>query len=230
MAAQRRTARDQRRRSHGQNFLVDATVVARLLRRASLGPDDLVVELGAGRGALTLPLARTGARVIAVERDQVWAGQLRRRAQEAGLRDRIRIVEGDALRVALPDEPYRVVANVPFGLTTALLSRLLDDPAAGPQRADLLVQEEVARKRAAEPPQTLRSAVWAPWWRFELGERVPRRAFRPVPRVDAAWLAVERRDPPVLPLWLAPRLAEGLRPHWTPPQPRRGARSSPDRP
>jgi 23S rRNA (adenine-N6)-dimethyltransferase len=102
-------------------------------------------------------------------------------------------------------------------LTTALFARLFDNPAAGPLRADLLIQYEVARKRAATPPTTLRSASWAPWWTFQLGPVVPRTAFRPVPRVDAALLVVRRRYPPVLPEWLAPQLRELLRPAWNPP-------------
>jgi 23S rRNA (adenine-N6)-dimethyltransferase len=135
----------------------------------------------------------------------------------AGLSNRVWVVHGDLRHVPLPDRPYRVVSSPPFGLTTALMARLLDDPRAGPYRADLLIQREVAVKRAAEPPTSLRSAAWAPWWAFELGERVPREAFRPVPRVDAAWLTVRRRDPYVLPAWLAPGYAEALRGVWNPP-------------
>jgi 23S rRNA (adenine-N6)-dimethyltransferase len=66
-----------------------------------------------------------------------------------------------------------------------------------------VVQWEVARKRAATPPSTALSTAWAPWWTFELGRRIPARAFRPVPRVDAAMLHVARRHPPILP----PRMA-----------------------
>jgi 23S rRNA (adenine-N6)-dimethyltransferase len=102
-------------------------------------------------------------------------------------------------------------------LTTALFARLFDNPAVGPLRADLLVQYEVARKRAATPPTTLRSAAWAPWWTFQFGPVVPRKAFRPVPRVDAALLVVRRRYPPILPEWMAPQLREVLRPAWKPP-------------
>lgn len=211
---QRRTARDQRRRTDGQNFLVDPRVVADLLARAEVLPGQLVVEVGAGTGALTLPLAHAGARVLAVERDAHWARRLRRSVGAAGLAGRVRVVETDLRRVRLPSAPYRVVANPPFSLTTALLSRLLDDPEGGPWRADLLLQREVARKRAATPPSSLRSAAWAPWWAFDLGPTVPRSAFRPVPRVDAAWLTVHRRDPPVLPTWLAADFAETLRSPW----------------
>ena len=119
-------------------------------------------------------------------------------------------------------DPYRVVANPPFGLTTALFEKLFDTPAEGPRRADVLIQLDVARKRSVVPPASLRSAAWAPWWTFELGPTVPRTAFRPVPRVDAAVLTARRRDPAVLPEWLSPRLRELLRPGWEPPKRQQG--------
>lgn len=214
MSAHRRSARDRARRSQGQNLLVDPSVVGQLLPRLELAHDDLVVDVGAGRGALTLPLARAGAEVLALERDPHLHRELVDAVARAGLHDRVRVVRGDLRTFRWPRRAYRVVSNPPFGLTTALLARLLDDPGSGPVRADLLLQRAVARKRAASPPSTLRSAAWAPWWSFTLGPTVPARAFRPVPSVDAAWLVVERRDPPVLPPALAGDLHAALRPSW----------------
>lgn len=216
----RRTPRDQRRRTHSQNFLVDLDVVRRFLSSAELRPDEFIVEVGAGTGALTLALAQAGARVIAIERDPVWARRLVRSLRAAGLATRVRVIEADFRRVRLPGQPYRVVSSPPFSLTTALLSWLLDDVDRGPWRADLLLQLEVARKRAVEPPNSLRSAGWAPWWTFQVGDRVDRRAFRPVPRVDAAWLTVHKREPPVLPAWLSSDFAAALRMAWAPPPPK----------
>lgn len=219
MGGRKRTARDQRRRAHGQNFLAWPSVAEEFVAGAEFIDDEHVVEFGAGKGALTLPLARAGVRVTAVERDEVWADKLRDRVRGAGLRGRVKVVRADLRRFGLPRSPYRVVSNVPFGLTTELLRLLFDDPERGPERADLLVQREVAVKRAESPPATLRSSAWAPWWTFQLGPTVPRAAFRPVPRVDAAWLVVRKRRPPVLPTWLAPDFANTLRDAWDPPGP-----------
>lgn len=209
-----RSARDERRRSHSQNLLADQRVVARLLDRLELGDGELVVEIGPGRGALTVPLARAGARLLAVERDASILAELRRALRRSGVEDRVRLLQLDARRLRWPTEPYRVVANLPFGLTTPLLAHMLDDPERGPRRADVLVQRAVAIKRAAAPPTSLRSSAWAPWWDFTLGATVPRSAFRPVPTVDAAWLRIERRDPPILSNWLAPGLRAALRETW----------------
>ena len=219
MAGRRRPARDERRRTYGQNFLSRSAVVEEFLARAELSPGDHVVELGAGTGALTVPLAASGVCVTAVERDPVWAAQLRGELRRACLDDRVRIVCTDLRRFRFPPPPYRVAANPPFGLTTVVLRRLLDDPARGPERADLLLQREVVVKRAQLPPSTLQSAAWAPWWSFEQGPTVPRHAFRPVPRVDAAWLTVRKRQPALLPSWLAPGFTDTLRAAWHPPQP-----------
>lgn len=217
MGNRKRTTRDRRRRALGQNFLARPHHIEGFLAGADLADDDHVVEFGAGTGALTVPLARRVGRVTAVERDPAWAKQLRDRLRAAGLDDRVHVLRVDLRHYRLPAQPYRVMANPPFGLTTALLRKLLDDPSRGPERADLLLQREVAVKRSQQPPATLLSAGWAPWWTFELGAVVPRQAFRPVPRVDAAWLTVRRRDEPVLPTWMAASLPHALRPLWTPP-------------
>lgn len=212
MARPRRSARDQRRRDHQQNFLADPALVRRLV--ADVEPGELVVDLGAGRGALTFAAAAAGARVLAVERDPSWCAQLRDRVRTSGHRDRIRVIHGDLRDLALPEGHWRVAANPPFGLTTALLRRLLDDPGRGPQIADLVLQEEVARKFAASPPTTLLGSSWSPWWEMDLVERIPRTSFRPVPGVDAAWLRVRRRHPDLLAPALARPWSAFLRDAW----------------
>jgi 23S rRNA (adenine-N6)-dimethyltransferase len=154
------------------------------------------LEIGAGTGRLTEALSRRALRVIAVDVDPDLAGRLRRLF--AGT-PKIEVVEGDFLDLVLPAVPFRAFGNVPFGLTSAILRRLLDDPSASLVRADLLVQYEVARKRASVWPSTLASLRWSPWWQFSLVRRLSRSAFEPTPPVDAAMLTITRRVPPLLP-------------------------------
>ena len=212
MSAARRTSRDERRRRLGQNFLQPDLAEA-LVADCAFSPGDLVVEIGPGRGACSFALARRGVRVIAVEADPVWATQLRRDVRRRGLTT-IEVVNADALRFELPRHVFRVFGSLPFGATTAMLRRLLGDPLSSLQRADVVVQWEVARKRAASPPSTALSTTWAPWWTFELGRRIPGTAFRPVPRVDAGMLHVVRREPPLLPTRLAIAYGEFIREQW----------------
>ena len=201
MSARRRTSRDERRRRLGQNFL-RPEFAERIVAEADFRPGQLVVELGAGLGAITFALARRQLDVVAIEIDPVWAERLRDRAGQA-LQDKVRVVEGDFLSWSLPNRPFRVIGSLPFGQTTDVLRRLLDDPYLALERADLIVQWEVARKRAALPSSTLLSTTWVPWWEFRLGRQVPAEAFRPVPRVDSGVLIVTRRHPPLLPAAMA---------------------------
>jgi 23S rRNA (adenine-N6)-dimethyltransferase len=212
VSAGKRTPRDERRRRLGQNFLRPELADA-LVADAAFGAGDLVVEIGAGRGACTLALARRGVHVIALERDPHWAEELRRAVRRLGLA-RVTVVRCDALRYPMPRRPFRAMGSLPFGATTAMLRHLLDDRGSGLQRADLLVQWEVARKRAAVPPTTMLSTAWAPWWSFAVGRRFPADSFRPVPSVDAAVLRVTRRVPPLLPEHMAGAYASFVRRQW----------------
>jgi 23S rRNA (adenine-N6)-dimethyltransferase len=148
-----------------------------------------VLDLGAGTGVLTAPLLRTGARVTAVELDHELATALRRRYQG--------VVEGDALRVALPREPFKVVANLPFGSGTAILRRLLD-PRVALQRGDVIVEWGLATKRAAVWPSTQLSTYWGAWFELSVARRLPRTVFAPPPGVDAGLLRIIRRDEPLV--------------------------------
>jgi len=191
----------------------------RKLRRYSHDSRDTPItglapgEVCAGPGALTIALARRAVDVVAVEVDPVWAQRLRglvRRVAPA----RVRVVKADILSLPLPARPFRVMGSLPFGQTTNILHRLLDDPSVPLERADVIVQWEVARKRTAVPPSTMLSTAWAPWWEFRLGPRIPATEFRPIPRVDAGVLIITRRSRPLLPVAMAGRYADFVRAHW----------------
>ena len=213
MSADGRTRRDERRRSLGQNFLRPEQA-DQLVHAAAFVGGDLVVEIGAGRGALTYALARRGVNVLALEKDPYWAERLRKDVVRRHLDGLVRVVRCDAVDYRMPRRPHRVVGSLPFGATTAILRHLLDDPDSSLVRADLIVQWEVARKRAVMPPSTLLSTTWAPWWSFEVVRRIPAAAFRPVPSVDAAVLCVTRRNPPLLPARMAVPYASFVRREW----------------
>jgi len=188
-----------RRSRLGQHFLGSSRLASQLVADAGVTGDDRVVELGAGRGELTDALADRAGQVLAFELDPKLVSILARRF--ASVRN-VAVSRADARDVALPANPYRVLANLPFGVTSAVLRRLLDVPASGLRRADLIVQWQVARERvraSSGPPVDLRGARWAPWWEFHRGRRLPAACFRPRPSVDAAVLVVTRRAEPLLP-------------------------------
>jgi 23S rRNA (adenine-N6)-dimethyltransferase len=155
-----------------------------------------VLDLGAGGGALTRALADAGARVRAVELDHAALRQLRYRF---GDDPRIEVVEGDATVVRLPDEPFAVVANLPFAAGTPILRRLLGDPRVPLTQLDAIVEWGLAAKRTAVWPSTLLACTWGAWYEVSLTRRVPRGCFAPPPRVDAAVLRATRRSEPLVP-------------------------------
>lgn len=184
-----------RRRELGQNFLKDKRVARRIVEEVGVEKDDLVVEFGAGGGMLTRQLARVAREVVAVEYDPHWVSHLKERFSGDG---NVRVVYEDALRVKLPGESFRVVANVPFCITTSILHRLLDDPTAPPKRVHLLVQKHVALKHARSSPTTLKTLNWSPWYEFSIGLELPADAFHPKPQVNACLLVAAKRDPPLV--------------------------------
>jgi 23S rRNA (adenine-N6)-dimethyltransferase len=151
-------------------------------------PGDLVLDIGAGDGALTGPLVRAGARVVAIEAHPGRAACLRRRY--AGPEPGVTVVEADAATLPLPRRPFRVVASPPYAMSAELL-RLLLGPRSRLVAADLVLQRALVRRYAEG------SAPGSRRWRgrFDLaeGRPVPRLAFRPAPRVDSAVLIVRRR-------------------------------------
>lgn len=148
----------------------------RVVTSAGVRPGDLVLDLGAGDGALTAPLVAAGARVLAVELHARRAAALRERFAEAD----VRVLELDLAELRLPSRPFRVVANPPFDGATTLVRSLLAAP--GMLSADLVLQQAAAR-RWAERNRVRRR-------RLRVGLRVPRSAFQPPPRVDAAVLQI----------------------------------------
>jgi 23S rRNA (adenine-N6)-dimethyltransferase len=177
---------------YARHFLASAAVADAIVEDACVRAGELVLDLGAGRGMLTAPLSRRGARCVAVELDPTSVAALRRR-----LRD-VEVVEGDLLRQPLPDEPFRVVANLPFHLANDVLRRLLDDPRVPLERADVIVEWGMAVKRAAVWPSTMRGVVWGARYRFSVSRHLPPSAFGPQPKTDAGVLTIIPRDTPLV--------------------------------
>jgi 23S rRNA (adenine-N6)-dimethyltransferase len=173
----------------GTHFLSCPSVAVELVRSSGVGVGDLVVDVGAGAGAITAPLAATGARVLAVERDPRLARRLERRFAD---RPTVRVVHGDLRAVPLPRRAYSVVASIPFATSTALVRRLLQAPDTALARADLVVEWGLARRLTDPHPRSLEAAWWAARFDLRLRRRIPASCFAPAPSADAAHLAIRR--------------------------------------
>ncbi len=180
----------------GQHFLTDRNILQRIVDALEPAPDDVVVEIGAGKGSLTEVLAPRVRHVIAIERDRRLIPELRMRNAECGI-DKLSIVQGDALRVdwqpltiphsAFPIPHFKVVGNIPYAITSPLIDKALTPPL--PARIVLLVQAEVADRIAAPPGSKTYGALSVGVQAVARVERlftVPAGAFTPPPRVTSA--------------------------------------------
>jgi 23S rRNA (adenine-N6)-dimethyltransferase len=183
-------------RPRGRHALRSRSFADELVRDAGVEPGTLVLDLGAGGGALTRALVEAGARVRAIELDPAALTELRARFSSE---PRVEVVAADASAVPLPAEPFAVVANLPFTAGTAILRRLLGDPRVPLTQLDVIVEWGLAAKRTAVWPSTLLGCTWGAWYELRLIRRVPRACFAPPPSVDAALLRATRRAQPLVP-------------------------------
>ena len=190
------------KRSLGQNFLVDRRVVGRILAAAEVSSEDLVVEIGPGRGILTKELAERAGRVVAVEVDEALASRL---VQQFGDGSNVTIVAADARVVAIESllprsAPYKLVANLPYYAASPIVRRFLE-AAQKPRLMIVMLQREVARNMTAAPGKMgLLSVAVQLYGLPRIVSYVPPRAFRPSPSVTSAIVRIDVYDKPALAL------------------------------
>ncbi len=189
-------------KQRGQNFVIDANTVRRIVRESHVTGEDVVLEVGPGLGSLTLGLLAVAARVVAIEVDDGLAGILPATVAERApdQADRLEVVCADALRVTVVPgpAPTALVANLPYNVAVPVLLHLL---ALLPslQRGLVMVQSEVADRLAAPPGSKVYGipSVKAAWFAdVRRAGAVGRQVFWPAPNVDSGLVALTRREPP----------------------------------
>jgi 16S rRNA (adenine1518-N6/adenine1519-N6)-dimethyltransferase len=184
----------------GQNFVVDANTVRKIVHVAGVQSGERVVEVGPGLGSLTLAILEAGASVTAVEIDHRLAARLPETAAAHGVEPgALTVIDADALRVAdLPGDPTVLVANLPYNVSVPVLLHFLET-FPGLQRGVVMVQAEVGERLAASPGSkvygapSVKAAWYGPW---RLAGTVSRQVFWPVPNVDSVLVAFERDAAP----------------------------------
>lgn len=174
----------QSRRAWGWHPLIDEWAGC-IVADADLRPGELVLDIGAGQGALTRHLVEAGARVLAVELHPGRARRLRERFAQAP----VTVIQADVLSLRLPHRPFRVVASPPYAISSALL-RLLLGSRSGLVAADLVLQRAVVRRHVDRSRTTAGQPHLR--WDVQAGRALPRHAFRPAPQVDSAVLVIRR--------------------------------------
>ncbi len=183
------------KKSLGQHWLNDAAALEGIAAAARLTPDDVVLEIGPGPGALTRLLVKAASRVVAVELDSYQAAMLPAAVPAKNLE----VVQQDILEFDLTTLPvgYKVVANIPYYLTSNLI-RVLAEASNPPALAVLLIQKEVAERLAAAPGDTSLLSISAQFY-FEvvLDQVVKAEAFTPPPKVDSQVVVLRYRQEPL---------------------------------
>ncbi len=188
------------RKDLGQNFLLDPVHLAKIVEVANLQPTDTVLEIGPGPGMLTRLLAETAKQVVAVELDPNMVNLIR---LEYAHLSNLTLIEGDILQVRLDrllPTSYKVVANLPYYITSAVLRHLLEAPSP-PQRLVVTVQKEVAQRMVAQPNEMSILAVSVQFYgQPTLKHIIPAGAFYPCPKVDSAVVQVDLFPEPPMPV------------------------------
>jgi 16S rRNA (adenine1518-N6/adenine1519-N6)-dimethyltransferase len=183
------------KKSLGQHWLHDDASLDAMLEAAQVQADDTVLEIGPGLGTLTERLVQKARHVVAVEFDERLAQELPGRVKA----DNLEVVRQDILRFDLTQLPtgYKVVANIPYYLTSNLV-RVLSESSNQPQCAVLLVQKEVAERLAAAPgAMSLLSVTAQFYWQVSLARVVEAELFTPPPKVDSQIVILSRRAEPL---------------------------------
>jgi 23S rRNA (adenine-N6)-dimethyltransferase len=196
----------------GQHLLHSKKLARSLVKLAHLQSNECVIDIGAGTGALTLPLAAVAGRVLAVENDPTLVKTLDEKTKD---NPHVTILQGDFLRIPLPRTPFCVVAGIPYSITTAIMGRLLNNPTLPLQRAVIVMEKGAAKRFTATPITDPRIATWRMWFDFRRERTIPPHQFSPPPKVDSAVLLLKRKPNPPVPVRyhrpLKTLLTQGLR-------------------
>lgn len=177
---------------YSQNFLRDTRLVQRLVEKSSITVNDLVIDIGSGKGIITEILSTHCKKVIAVEADQILADRLKQKFK--GILN-IQIQTGDFLALNLPSEPYKVFSNIPFNRTADIIRKLVNTPQS-PNDTYLIVQKESALKFIGSPlsKETLFSVMIKPWFELSVEYNFQRSDFEPRPNIDIVLLRMRKRE------------------------------------
>lgn len=185
-----------RRLSHSQNFLKSPEFVRSLIDKTDINIDNLIVEIGSGKGVITSQLSDKAGRVIGIEIDDRLVVDLQRKFQQ---HKNVEIIKTDFLKWNLPQRPYKVFSNIPFNMTTDIITKLLGDKNP-PETAYLILQDKAAERFIGDPiaKNTQMSILLKPYYEMMVITKIERRQFIPIPRIDAVLVMFKKRQKPLI--------------------------------
>ncbi|MGG1312993.1 23S ribosomal RNA methyltransferase Erm [Cohnella laeviribosi] len=181
----------------GQHFLHHRKIIREIIDQAIVGDQETVLELGAGKGALTFMLAQKAGKVLAVEYDAKLVESLK---QKAVPYPNIHIIHQDILKMRLPKGKFIVVSNIPYSITTPIMKMLLNAPSNGFQRGVMVVEKGAAKRFTSKWVKDGYVAAWRMYFDLTYVKEISRNHFSPPPNVDSAMITINRKATPMVPV------------------------------
>jgi len=177
-----------------QNFIKRSSLVSGLLDASSISANDIVYEIGPGTGIITGELTKRAKQVIAIEKDNILYEGLKKKFAKS---DNIVLHHADFMTFTIKDTHYKIYANIPFNITSAIVRKLLlmKNP---PDEAYMIMQKQAAQKFIGIPKTSQFSVLAKPWFLFAIVKFFKRTDFEPIPAVDIVMLHIKKRNPPLI--------------------------------
>jgi 23S rRNA (adenine-N6)-dimethyltransferase len=181
----------------GQHFMHNKRLLREIVEQAKICSADTVLELGAGKGALTTVLSERAGKVLAVEYDEKLVHVLK---QKTMCFPNTKIIHDDILNIRLPKGAFVVVSNIPYAITTPIMKMLLNHPSIGIQRAVIVMEKGAAKRFTSAVMKNAYVLAWRMWFDIRYVRDIARHHFSPPPRVDSALVKISRKSKPLVPL------------------------------
>lgn len=181
----------------GQHFMHNKKLIHDIVDQANISLHDTVLDLGAGKGALTSVLCQRAGKVLAVEYDRMLVEMLKQKFME---NPNAKVIRQDILKLRLPMEPFIVVSNIPYAITTKIMKMLLNKPSSGFQRGVIVMEEGAAKRFTSSFVKDPYVIAWRMWFDIRYVKGISRRQFSPPPRTDSAMIAIHRKGNPIVPM------------------------------
>lgn len=173
---------------NGQHLIHNKKLLTDIVKTAKISNKHLVLELGAGKGALTTVLNEKARKVWAIEYDSRFIKKL----ESLGLQNTI-VIQKDILKIKLPREPFVVVSNIPFAITTDIMKMLLNDPKNSIQSAVIIMEKGAAKRFTSKSVKDWYVMAWRMWFDIRIERGISKDHFSPPPRVDTAMVSIVRK-------------------------------------
>ena len=183
---------------YSQNFLKSQILVKELIEKTNINSQDIVYEIGPGKGIITDQLIKICKNVVGIEKDQKLYNDLVQRFKD---NQKIEVKYGDFLKYDLPkDKEYKIFSNIPFDITADIVKKIIstDNP---PKESYLIIQKEAAKKFIGFPYSNrtqMEALLLGPWFKIEVIHEFKRIDFEPIPQVDSVLIHIKKRDDPLI--------------------------------